>query len=108
MAENLKRFDERVPELLQALTANDLLIVTAPRTPILSGNLAHFPGSCHHRQITPLWRCSQRYQPVGQGGRWSSPVVPHSGITCSTVASLSGATVSSAAAAAVSWIMERR
>jgi len=49
MAENLKRFDERVPELLQALTANDLLIITADH-----GNDPTYSGTDHTRERVPL------------------------------------------------------
>ena len=49
MAENLKRFDERVPELLQALTVNDLLIITADH-----GNDPTYSGTDHTRERVPL------------------------------------------------------
>ena len=48
MAENLKRFDERVPELLQALS-DDLLIITADH-----GNDPTFKGTDHTRERVPL------------------------------------------------------
>jgi phosphopentomutase len=48
MAENLKRFDERVPELLEAL-AGDLLIITADH-----GNDPTFRGTDHTRERVPL------------------------------------------------------
>ena len=56
MAENLKRFDERVPELLLALTVNDLLIITAD-----DGNDPTDSGTDHSRDRVPLL--------VGGGGR---------------------------------------
>jgi phosphopentomutase len=49
MAENLKRFDARVPELLQALTKDDLLIITADH-----GNDPTFKGTDHTRERVPL------------------------------------------------------
>jgi phosphopentomutase len=49
MAENLKRFDERLPELLEALTADDLLLVTADH-----GNDPTFRGTDHTRERVPL------------------------------------------------------
>jgi phosphopentomutase len=48
MADNLRRFDERIPELLQALT-DDLLIVTADH-----GNDPTFKGTDHTRERVPL------------------------------------------------------
>jgi len=48
MADNLRRFDERIPELLQALT-HDLLIVTADH-----GNDPTFKGTDHTRERVPL------------------------------------------------------
>jgi phosphopentomutase len=49
MAENLKRFDERIPKLLQALTGDDLLIITADH-----GNDPTFRGTDHTRERVPL------------------------------------------------------
>jgi phosphopentomutase len=49
MAENLRRFDERVPELLRPLTESDLLIVTADH-----GNDPTYPGTDHTRERVPL------------------------------------------------------
>jgi phosphopentomutase len=49
MAKSLKRFDERVPELLQALTYDDLLIITADH-----GNDPTFKGTDHTRERVPL------------------------------------------------------
>jgi phosphopentomutase len=49
MAKSLKRFDERVPELLQALTNDDLLIITADH-----GNDPTFKGTDHTRERVPL------------------------------------------------------
>ena len=49
MAENLKRFDDRVPELLGALTDEDILIITADH-----GNDPTFKGTDHTRERVPL------------------------------------------------------
>ena len=49
MAENLKRFDDRLPELLEALTKEDLLIITADH-----GNDPTFRGTDHTRERVPL------------------------------------------------------
>jgi len=49
MAGNLRRFDERVPELLQALTKDDLLVITADH-----GNDPTFKGTDHTRERVPL------------------------------------------------------
>jgi phosphopentomutase len=49
MAENLRRFDDRVPELLGALTDEDILIITADH-----GNDPTFKGTDHTRERVPL------------------------------------------------------
>ena len=49
MAENLERFDARIPELLQSLTDEDLLIITADH-----GNDPTYPGTDHTRERVPL------------------------------------------------------
>jgi phosphopentomutase len=49
MAENLKRLDERIPELIGALTNDDLLIITADH-----GNDPTYPGTDHTRERVPL------------------------------------------------------
>jgi len=49
MAGNLKRFDERLPELLDALGEEDLLIITADH-----GNDPTFRGTDHTRERVPL------------------------------------------------------
>jgi phosphopentomutase len=49
MAENLKLFDDRVPELQRVLTGEDLLIVTADH-----GNDPTFKGTDHTRERVPL------------------------------------------------------
>ena len=49
MAGNIKRFDDRLPELLDAMTAEDLLIITADH-----GNDPTFRGTDHTRERVPL------------------------------------------------------
>jgi phosphopentomutase len=49
MAGNLKRFDDRVPELLGGLTDEDILIITADH-----GNDPTFRGTDHTRERVPL------------------------------------------------------
>ena len=49
MAENIARFDARLPELLDALTEVDLLIITADH-----GNDPTFGGTDHTRERVPL------------------------------------------------------
>ena len=49
MAANLKRFDDRVPELLEALDGDDLLIITADH-----GNDPTYSGTDHTRERVPL------------------------------------------------------
>ena len=49
MAANLKRFDDRVPELLEALDGDDLLIITADH-----GNDPTYFGTDHTRERVPL------------------------------------------------------
>jgi phosphopentomutase len=49
MAENIKRFDARLPELLAALAGEDLLIITADH-----GNDPTFRGTDHTRERVPL------------------------------------------------------
>ena len=49
MVENLERFDDRVPELLDALTNEDILIITADH-----GNDPTYSGTDHTRERVPL------------------------------------------------------
>ncbi len=49
MAENIARFDERLPELLGSLTSEDLMIITADH-----GNDPTFEGTDHTRERVPL------------------------------------------------------
>ncbi len=49
MARNIKRFDDRLPELLDAITEEDLLIITADH-----GNDPTFTGTDHTRERVPL------------------------------------------------------
>jgi phosphopentomutase len=49
MAGNIKRFDDRLPELLGAMTEEDLMIITADH-----GNDPTFRGTDHTRERVPL------------------------------------------------------
>jgi phosphopentomutase len=49
MAQNIERFDARLPELLEAITAEDLLIITADH-----GNDPTFRGTDHTRERVPI------------------------------------------------------
>src|SRR5215204_173140 len=49
MAHNIRRFDDRLPELLEALTGEDLMIITADH-----GNDPTFRGTDHTRERVPL------------------------------------------------------
>jgi phosphopentomutase len=49
MAGNIKRFDERLPELLDTMTEEDLVIITADH-----GNDPTFRGTDHTRERVPL------------------------------------------------------
>ncbi|MDQ3428743.1 MAG: phosphopentomutase [Actinomycetota bacterium] len=49
MSRNIKRFDDRLPELLDAMTEQDLLIITADH-----GNDPTFRGTDHTRERVPL------------------------------------------------------
>ncbi len=49
MAANLERFDARIPELLDALASEDLLVITADH-----GNDPTYPGTDHTRERVPL------------------------------------------------------
>ena len=49
MAENIKRFDDRLPELLDTVTEDDLLIITADH-----GNDPTYKGTDHTRERVPL------------------------------------------------------
>lgn len=54
--EALEEFDRRLPEVLEALTADDLLIITADH-----GNDPTFPGTDHTREFVPLIVYSPRF-----------------------------------------------
>lgn len=54
--EALEEFDARMPEVLNALTNEDLLIITADH-----GNDPTFPGSDHTREYVPLLAYSPRF-----------------------------------------------
>jgi phosphopentomutase len=47
--QNIERLDERLPELLEALTEQDLMIITADH-----GNDPTFKGTDHTRERVPL------------------------------------------------------
>ncbi|HET7269588.1 MAG TPA: phosphopentomutase [Rubrobacter sp.] len=49
MAENIKRFDDRLPELLNALSREDVMFITADH-----GNDPTFKGTDHTRERVPL------------------------------------------------------
>jgi phosphopentomutase len=49
MAANIERFDDRLPELLDSMTEEDLLVVTADH-----GNDPTFKGTDHTRERVPL------------------------------------------------------
>jgi phosphopentomutase len=55
MAQNLRRFDDRVPELLGALADEDLLIITADH-----GNDPTYSGTDHTRERVPLLAVGSR------------------------------------------------
>jgi phosphopentomutase len=67
MAENIQRFDERLPELLDALTPEDLMIITADH-----GNDPTFRGTDHTRERVPLLViCSGEPHDLGIRGSFS-------------------------------------
>ncbi|TWT28275.1 phosphopentomutase [Planomicrobium sp. CPCC 101110] len=53
----LEAFDKRLPEVLERLTENDLLIITADH-----GNDPTFPGTDHTREYVPLLAFSPRFE----------------------------------------------
>lgn len=55
--EALEEFDRRLPEVLEALTEDDLLIITADH-----GNDPTFPGTDHTREYVPLIVYSPRFK----------------------------------------------
>lgn len=55
--EALEEFDRRLPEVLEALTDEDLLIITADH-----GNDPTFPGTDHTREFVPLIVYSPRFK----------------------------------------------
>ena len=54
--EALEEFDRRLPEVLEALTDEDLLLITADH-----GNDPTFPGTDHTREFVPLIVYSPRF-----------------------------------------------
>ncbi|MBK3494281.1 phosphopentomutase [Viridibacillus sp. YIM B01967] len=59
--EALEEFDRRLPEVLEALTEDDLLLITADH-----GNDPTFPGSDHTREYVPLIAYSPRFKECQQ------------------------------------------
>ena len=55
--EALEEFDRRLPEVLEALDEDDLLIITADH-----GNDPTFPGTDHTREYVPLIVYSPRFK----------------------------------------------
>jgi phosphopentomutase len=66
MAENIERFDGRLPELLDALTAKDLLIITADH-----GNDPTFKGTDHTRERVPLLVVGGAHRDLGVRASYS-------------------------------------
>ncbi|HEY6580487.1 MAG TPA: phosphopentomutase, partial [Rubrobacter sp.] len=60
MAENIRRFDDRLPGLLDALTEEDLMIITADH-----GNDPTFKGTDHTRERVPLLVVGAEPQDLG-------------------------------------------
>ncbi|SDH10467.1 phosphopentomutase [Alteribacillus persepolensis] len=60
----LEAFDERLPELLQELTDDDALIITADH-----GNDPVHHGTDHTRELVPLFVYTPRYQPGSDLGK---------------------------------------
>lgn len=59
--EALEEFDRRLPEVLDALAEDDLLIITADH-----GNDPTFPGTDHTREYVPLLVYSPRFEMAGE------------------------------------------
>ncbi|KOS69287.1 phosphopentomutase [Lysinibacillus contaminans] len=57
----LQEFDARLPEILEAITEDDLLIITADH-----GNDPTFPGTDHTREFVPLFVYSPRFKECGE------------------------------------------
>ncbi|MFJ7735010.1 phosphopentomutase [Lysinibacillus sp. NPDC097287] len=57
----LQEFDARLPEILEAITEDDLLIITADH-----GNDPTFPGTDHTREYVPLFVYSPRFKECGE------------------------------------------
>lgn len=59
--EALEAFDARLPEILEAVTEEDILIITADH-----GNDPTFPGTDHTREYVPLFVYSPRFKECGE------------------------------------------
>lgn len=59
--EALEAFDARLPEILEAVSEEDLLIITADH-----GNDPTFPGTDHTREYVPLFVYSPRFKECGE------------------------------------------
>lgn len=57
----LQEFDARLPEILEAITEDDLLIITADH-----GNDPTFQGTDHTREFVPLFVYSPRFKECGE------------------------------------------
>ena len=62
----LAEFDRRIPELLDALPADGILVLTADH-----GNDPTWPGTDHTREAVPLLACGQQVAPADLGTRGS-------------------------------------
>ena len=63
----LEEFDARLPEILAALRADDLLIITADH-----GNDPSYTGTDHTREYVPILACGPRITPGAEIGRRDS------------------------------------
>ena len=59
--EALEAFDARLPEILEAVKEDDLLVITADH-----GNDPTFPGTDHTREYVPLFVYSPRFKTCGE------------------------------------------
>lgn len=59
-AKALEDFDQRIPEILESLEEDDLLMITADH-----GNDPNFPGTDHTREYVPLLVFSKKFEQAG-------------------------------------------